>query len=95
MKEILIETANPQPEVRRNAETAVGWEFKEEAAYLYEKAIVLRERLIDPIARVDRQQLPDPVIGFDNLRNYKVLAEYLVIREKENQVHEDIFSKIE
>ncbi len=81
MKEILIETANPQPEVRRNAETAVGWEFKEEAAYLYEKAIVLRERLIDPIARIDRRQLPDPVIGFDNLRNYKHLAEYLVIRD--------------
>ena len=81
MKEVLIETANPQPEVRKNAETAVGWEFKDEASYLYDKAIILRERLIDPIARIDRNQLPDPVIGFENLRNYKVLAEYLVIRD--------------
>lgn len=79
--EKLIEIINPQPEVRRNAEKASDWEFKEEAAYLYEKAVALRERLIDPIARIDRMQLPDPVIGFDNLRNYKVLAEYLVIRD--------------
>ena len=82
MKEILLETANPQPEVRRNAETAVDWEFKDEAAYLYDKAIVLRERLIDPIARIDRKQLPDPVIGFENLRNYKVLAVYLLNRDE-------------
>lgn len=77
----LVETVNPQPEVRKNAEKATGWEFKDEAAYLYDKAILLRERLIDPIARIDRGQLPDPVIGFDNLRNYKVLAEYLIVRD--------------
>ena len=82
MKEVLIQTTNPQPEVRRNAETAADWEFKDEAAYLYEKAIVLRERLIDPIARIDRHQLPDPVIGFENLRNYKVLAVYLLNRDE-------------
>src|SRR3989338_55699 len=82
MKEAtLIQVVDPKPEVRRNAETVTDWEYSEEATYLYEKAIVLRERLIDPIARVDRNQLPDPVIGFDNLRNYKVLAEYFVIRD--------------
>jgi hypothetical protein len=72
---------NPQPDVRRNAENAVGWEYKEEAAFLYTKAIQLRERLIDPIARVDRKQLPDPVIGFENLRNHKVLACYHIFRD--------------
>jgi hypothetical protein len=80
MKDRLIEIVNPQPEIRRNAETA-DWEFKDEASYLYNKAIALRERLIDPIARIDRKQLPDPVIGFENLRNYKVLAEYLLFRD--------------
>ena len=79
--ERIIEIPNPQPEVRRNAEKAADWEYKDEASYLYNKAITLRERLIDPISRVDRKQLPDPVIGFENLRNYKVLAEYLVSRD--------------
>ena len=79
--ERIIEIPNPQPEVRRNAERANDWEFKDEASYLYQKAIALRERLIDPIARIDRRQLPDPVIGFENLRNYKVLAEYLIVRD--------------
>ena len=81
MKELIIEKVDPQPEVRRNAEKASGWEYKEEAAYLYEKAVALRERLIDPIARIDRGQLPDPVIGFENLRNYKVLAIYMLERD--------------
>jgi hypothetical protein len=30
----LINLVNPQPEVRKNAETASDWEYKEEAAYL-------------------------------------------------------------
>src|SRR5512145_1273113 len=80
MEKLIIRT-DPQPEIRRNAENAPGWEYREEAAYLYQKAIALRERLIDPIARIDRRQLPDPVIGFENLRNYKVLAEYLIVRD--------------
>ena len=82
MKEgVPIEYINPQPIVRKSAENSPGWEYRDEASYLYDKAIILRERLIDPIARVDRKQLPDPVIGFENLRNYKVLAEYLLIRD--------------
>jgi len=79
--ERLIEVHNPQPEVRKNAEKAVDWEFKDEAQYLYLKGVQLRDRLIDPIARIDRGQVPDPVIGFENLRNYKVLAEYLLVRD--------------
>ena len=77
----LVEMINPQPEVQKNAEKARDWIFREEASYLYDKAIVLRERLIDPIARIDRKELPDPVIGFENLRNYKVLAEFLITRD--------------
>ena len=83
MKEgTLIENIDPQPVVRKGAETASDWEYKEEAAFLYDKAIGLRERLIDPIARIDRAELPDPVIGFKDMRNYKVLAEYLLVRDE-------------
>src|SRR4030042_5479600 len=80
MERLIIRT-DPQPEVRKNAENAADWAFKDEESCLYHKAIALRERLIDPIARVDRKQLPDPVIGFEDLRNHKVLAEYLVYRD--------------
>jgi hypothetical protein len=81
MTEGLITITNPQPEVRKNAENAKDWVFQEEAQYLYRKAVGLRDRLIDPIARIDRNQVPDPIIGFDNLRNYKVLAEYILTRD--------------
>jgi len=82
MKEAnIIENPNPQPEIRKNAERARDWQYSEESRYLYGKAIVFRERFLDPIARIDRRQLPDPIIGIENLRNYKVLAEYLVNRD--------------
>lgn len=77
----LIEKHNPQPHIRRNAENT-DWEYAEEANYLYTKAIQLRDRLIDPIARIDRGQLPDPIIGFKDLRNHKVLAEYLLVKDE-------------
>lgn len=75
-----IEYNNPQPEIRRHAENAPDWEYRGEAKYLYDKAVLLRERLIDPIARIDRDALPDPVIAFDNLRNKNTLAAYRLVR---------------
>jgi hypothetical protein len=81
MKEQLIEVYSPQPEIRKNVKLAKDWEYSNETDYLYEKAVIFRERFLDPIARVDRGQLPDPIIGVENLRNYKVLAEYLLSRD--------------
>lgn len=81
MKEHLVESYNPQPEIRKNAKLAKDWEYASETDYLYDRAIVFRERFLDPIARIDREQLPDPIIGVENLRNYKVLAEYLLNRD--------------
>jgi hypothetical protein len=66
-----IETSNPYPEIRKNAETAPDWEFKEEAKYLYDKAVLFKERFLDTILLTDRKRLPDPVISFENLRNKK------------------------
>ena len=77
-----IDKIDPQPAIQKGAETASDWEYREDAKYLYDKAKGLRGRLIDPIARIDREQLPDPIIGFKDLRNYKALAEYLIIRDE-------------
>jgi hypothetical protein len=81
MGEKLIVIVDPQPEVRRNAEQANDWDYVKEMQYLYNRAILFRERLIDPIARIDRGCLPDPIIGIGDLRNHKVLAEYLLGRD--------------
>ena len=64
---ILIDPADPQPEVRKNAETARDWEYSEEAAYLYRMAVVFKNRFLDPILLTDRRRLPDPVISFCKL----------------------------
>ena len=88
MREILIDPINPQPTVRKNAEGAKDWEFAGEAKYLYDKAVLIRERLIDPIARIDRQAMPDPIISFDNLRNKNTLAAYTLVRNPQGLNYE-------
>lgn len=88
----LIETANPNPEVRRNAELAPDWPFREQAQYLYAKAEIIRSRLIDPIARIDRNSMPDPVISFDNLRNKRTLAAYRLTRNPQGLNYEIIMN---
>ena len=87
MKEF-VQPYDPQPAVRKGAETAADWEFKDEARYLYDKAVAIRERLIDPIARIDRKAMPDPVISFDNLRNQNSLACYLLVRNPQGLQYE-------
>jgi hypothetical protein len=84
----LVEANNPQPEVRRNAETATDWPYKEEAAHLYRLAVIFRDRLVDPILRTDRSQVPDPVISFDDMRNNNVLAAYTLARNPQGLLHE-------
>lgn len=93
MKEHLVGEFDSQPAVRKNAETAIGWEFKEEAVYLYDMAVKLRERLIDPIARIDRKTMPDPIISFDNLRNQNTLAQYLLVRNPQGLQYEITFNE--
>jgi len=75
-----IDNFDPKPAIRRNAENARDWKFHEDAEYLYGMAVLFRDRLIDPIARIDRSQMPDPVISFDNLRNNRTLAAYTLHR---------------
>jgi len=85
---VLIEVNNPQPAVRKNAENASDWIFKEEAVNLYRLAIIFRDRLVDPILRTDRNQVPDPVISFDDMRNNNILAAYTLNRNPQGLLHE-------
>lgn len=84
----LIETVNPQPEVRKNAEFARDWEYADEATYLYRMANIFKERLLDPILLTDRSRLPDPVISFKNLRNINTLATYTLARNPQGLLYE-------
>ena len=62
---IPISDLDPKRVIRRNAESAVDWEYRDEARFLYELSVVFRDELIDPLARIDRDRMPDPIIGFD------------------------------
>lgn len=85
---VLIETFDPQPEVRKNAEMAKDWEYADEAAYLYKKAVLFKDRFLDPILLTDRRRLPDPVISFANLRNRNTLAAYRLVRNPQGLLYE-------
>jgi hypothetical protein len=87
-KGILIESVNPQPEVRRNAESARDWEFADEAAYLYRMAVIFKNRFLDPVLLTDRRRLPDPVISFSNLRNRNTLAAYTPVRNPQGLLYQ-------
>ena len=84
----LVEPINPQPEVRKNAETARDWEYADEAVYLYRMANLFKDRFLDPILLTDRRRLPDPVISFDNLRNMNTLAAYTLVRNPQGLLYE-------
>ncbi len=88
----LIEDFDPKPAVKRNAENAHDWEYSEEAQYLYEMALLFKNRFLDPILLTDRQRLPDPVISFLDLRNKKTLATYTLHRNPQGLLDEITFN---
>src|SRR5215210_1934004 len=88
----IITEFDPKPEVRKNAENARDWEFREEAEYLYGKANFFKDRFLDPILLTDRRRLPDPVISFDDLRNKKTLAAYTLHRNPQGLLDEITFN---
>jgi len=84
----IIELNDPQPEVRKNAETAKDWVYAEEAIYLYRKAVLFKDRFLDPVLLTDRRRLPDPIISFANLRNKNTLAAYTLVRNPQGLLYE-------
>jgi hypothetical protein len=87
-----IETADPKPEIRKNAEIARDWEYSEDAKYLYGMAVLFKDRFLDPILHTNRSRLPDPVISFDNLRNIRTLAAYTLHRNPQGLLDEITFN---
>ena len=85
---VLIETSDPKPEIRKNAETARDWEYSGEAKYLYGMAVLFKDRFLDPVLHTDRGRLPDPVISFDDLRNMNTLAAYTLERNPQGLLYE-------
>ena len=89
---VLIDPANPYPEVRKNAEKARDWEYREEAEFLYRMANLFKDRFLDPVLLTDRNRLPDPVISFNNLRNKNTLASYTLVRNPQGLLYEITFN---
>ena len=89
---VLIETADPKPEIRKNAEIARDWEYSGEAKYLYGMAVLFKDRFLDPVLHTDRGRLPNPVISFDNLRNMRTLAAYTLHRNPQGLLDEITFN---
>jgi hypothetical protein len=76
----IIEQVDAKSAIRRNAELATDWAYQEEAIVLYNLALRFRDELIDPLERIDRSRMSDPVISFEDARNKEVLATYTVGR---------------
>src|SRR5688572_3894901 len=89
---IPIDSFDPKPAIKRNAETARDWEYHEEAEYLYGMAVVFKDRFLDPILHTDRGRLPDPVISFDDARNQKTLAAFTLHRNPQGLLDEITFN---
>jgi hypothetical protein len=89
---IPIHNFDPKPEIRKNAENARDWEYREEAQYLYAMAVLFKDRFLDPVLHTDRGRLPDPVISFDDLRNNKTLAAYTLHRNPQGLLDEITFN---
>ena len=83
---------DPKPEIRKNAENARDWEFRDEAQYLYGMAVLFKDRFLDPVLHTDRGRLPDPVISFDDLRNRRTLAAYTLHRNPQGLLDEITFN---
>src|SRR5688572_27151362 len=90
----LFEEVDPKPTIRKNAENARDWEYADEAKYLYDMAVLFKDRFLDPILLTDRGRLPDPVISFDDLRNQKTLAAYTLHRNPQGLLDEITFNTV-
>ncbi len=88
---VLVERINAQPEVRKMAETATDWEWRDEAQDLYKMAVLFKDRFLDGVLRIDRPRLPDPVISFDALK-IKTLAAYTIHRNPQGLLDEITFN---
>lgn len=86
-----LEDPQPYPEIRKNAENAPDWPYREEAAFLYRHASGFKDRFLDPVLLTDRRRLPDPVLSFEPM-NVKSLAAYTLVRNPQGLLYEITFN---
>lgn len=78
--ERIIEVPNPQPEIRKTAETNPEWPYREFATNCYRRLDVIKERFFDGIVKPwDQKRLPSPPVAIENMRNWRWLASYSLI----------------
>jgi hypothetical protein len=82
-KGVELEKPNPQPEIRKLAETNKGWDYSQEAAILYRRADVIIDRFYPAIHTPHFQgRLPSVLIAVDSLRNKNILAAYRLVPDE-------------
>ena len=73
--------------VRKNAESAHDWEWQAMAQTLYTWTDRFKSRFLDPVARIDRERMPDAVISFERM-DVRVLACYTLHRNPQGLLDE-------
>ena len=83
MRGVAIEEPNPQPEIRKMAESNKEWDYQEEATKLYRRSDEIINRLYPTIHTPHFQgKLPEVLIAVDSLRNQKILAAYHLVPDE-------------
>jgi hypothetical protein len=78
---VLIGGANPQPEIRKNAETNRNWEYQPIADKWYPIAEEIKQTLFDGVLLLDRTSpLPSPPIAIEPM-NVRTLATYRLVED--------------
>ncbi len=78
--ERIIEVPNPQPEIRKAAETNPEWPYREFASNVYRRLDVVKERFFDGVFKSwDEKKMPSPPVAIENMRNWRWLASYNLV----------------
>jgi len=75
----ILEPGFSKEAVRRNAELAHDWQWQGMTRSLCTWTDRFRNRLLDPIARLGRDSMPDAVISFESM-DHRILACYTLHR---------------
>ena len=83
----ILEPGFSKEAVRKNAELAHDWQWQETASSLYTWTDRFKSRLLDPIARLGRDKMPDAVISFESM-DHRILACYALHRNAQGLLDE-------
>jgi hypothetical protein len=92
VERLIIDPDKAKRILNEYGENALGWDYREEKADLDRMTAILKNRLVDPILRTHRLQMPDPVVGFDDAGNQNVLAYYNTVPNAHGIPDEIIFN---